>query len=1003
MKIIIRILLLVVILFSIKMTQAQDVNHAKYSIVRHSSSYDANQCGHLVVDGSQDTYWESLWDRKNPNKLQWIEIDLGAEKAINDVYIHWGSNFSNEYKIFGKGNDNTWFEISSELNGKGGLDKISANGLEARYVKIEAQKMVNPFRGCIINEVEIVGEGESKFMPSTTQELSSKARTLNGTNWRVQNASFIKADPATIASAKYVDTEWIPAIVPGTILNSYYQFGAVPDPLFGDDIHQISDEFFSGNDFWYRNTLDFNADLEGNRLFLNFSGINWKSKIYFNGVLLGQIDGGFQRGEFEITDLVQYNKENTLAVLVIHNDNWVSGEFKVIQKELGDRTTNGDMLGLDGPTSLASAGWNWLPIIPGRNNGIWNNVHLEVRKEVSIKDTWVTTSLNLPDTNVAELNIQTTLFNQSSEKQKGDLIIDFGYGELRLPVTLAANEAKEISIDQSDFSELTINAPKLWWPNGYGDPVMHDLKLSFVSGSNISDVEQTTFGIRQLDYEVENGVLFVYCNGVRLSLKGGNWGLPEALMRVDSAGYDLRLKLHQEANFNMIRNWIGMINHEEFYNSCDRYGMLIFDDFWLANPKNGPDPRDSTLFMNNVEDKIKWVRKHPSVAFYCGRNEGLPPIGLDLAMEAKVKELDGSRHYVPHSAAGTVGGFGPYDVRKVEYYFKKRGNTLHSEQGIIAIPEPESMRRMMSEEDLWPISDTWAKHNYQAGRSEKYTRTINERFGKPNSMEEYSSKAQLWNYESGKAMFECLQSNQGSGMLLWMSQSAWPSLICQLYDHYFEYTASYFGVKKGSSPIHVFWDKHKNEIRAANNTNDKLEAVMIKTVKYNRKGEELWSGSNQVTIEPTSAIKVHDLLDPYGKEVQFLILEMFQGDQLLASNFYWLENRAGNCLDLNDLAIAEVKIETKSKLKDGVYYVDIKLKNTSAEWALLNKIKLKDAENGESILPVFFDDDYVSIMPGETRSILMRVDEINLMGKQPQIHLEGWNTKHKTTEFPFSN
>ncbi|MEQ9307294.1 MAG: hypothetical protein RJQ14_25495, partial [Marinoscillum sp.] len=540
--------------------------------------------------------------------------------------------------------------------------------------------------------------------------------------------------------------------------------------------------------------------------------------------------------------------------------------------------------------------------------------------------------------------------------------------------------------------------PRLWWPNGYGNPELYEAEVKFETDNKVSDQERFSFGVRQLDYKVVEDVLFVYCNGVRVLLKGGNWGLPEALMRVDSAGYDLRLRLHREANFNMIRNWIGMTNHEEFYDACDRHGVLIFDDFWLANPKNGPDPRDFDLFMSNVRDKIKWVRRHPSLAFYCGRNEGLPPINLDLTMQSEVEKLDGTRYYVPHSAAGTVSGFGPYDVREVDYYFRKRGYTLHSEQGIIAFPEPESMRRMMKPEDLWPISDTWAKHNYQTGRSEKFTETITERFGKPQSMEDYSRRAQLWNYESGKAMFECLQSNQGSGMLLWMSQSAWPSLICQLYDHYFEYTASYFAVKKATSPIHVFWDKDQAQIRVANNTNNPLRGIQVNAKIYSAKGLEVWSNSKSMDVDPTSALTAFDIADPYREKVHFMKLEMRQGKKVLASNFYWIENESGHCLDLNDLPDSEVKLKVNPKNEENIRIISLELKNTSNHWSLLNKIKLKDKATGESILPVFFDDDYVSLMPGEKRVITMRVDNSQLKGKTPVLYLEGWNTITTSTE-----
>jgi hypothetical protein len=969
---------------------AKNLNLAEYRVVTHSSSVDENHCGHLVVDGSRDTYWEGHYKDND----QWLLIDLGASQTVNQIKIYWGENYAVNYKLVLLSEDKkTEIKINQTINGTGGEQKVAVDALKARFVRINISEVIQPIRGCVIREINVMGEGSERFVPSQVTSLSANNLSLNGKDtWRVTNAMLINDEPQEIATSGYNDTKWIPASVPGTVLGDYYNFGALPDPLYGDNMHQISDEFFSGNNFWYRTEIRFPSELSGEKIFLNFSGINYNSEIYFNGEYLGQINGAFLRGEFEVSDLVNLNKANTVAVLVHHNPNWISGEFKVIRKTLGARTTNGDMLGLDGPTSLASAGWNWLPIIKGRNNGIWNNVTIRVGGNVSINDPWVSSTLHLPDTTKADLVIRTELKNNTNNTLDGKLVAKFDNTIIEMPVSLKANEEKTVILNKATFAELTINNPKLWWPNGYGEPNLKTLGLQFFENGKISDQKSINFGIRQLEYKDIDGILFIYCNGYKIQLKGGNWGLPEAMMRLDSAGYDLRVKLHNEANFNMIRNWIGMTNREEFYDACDRYGILIFDDFWLANPKNGPDPIDFNLFMDNVRDKIKWVRKHPSLAFYCGRNEGLPPMEYDLAMEEETELLDGTRHYVPHSADGTLSGFGPYEVKSPKWYFENRGETFHSELGIIAIPEVESIRRMMPEEDVWPISDMWAIHDYQYERSFRYTEMLNKRYGEANSVEEYSSKAQLQNYETGKAMFECLQSKQGSGMILWMSQSAWPSMICQLYDHYLEYTASYFAVKKASSPIHAFWDISKNEIRVANNTKSELRDATMQATIYDANGKKIWTKSVTTNVNPTSAKTCFALEHEPTKKVLFLKLELKIKGKLIGDNFYWLENKYENCLDLNDLTTANVSMNIVERNENGYYTARIQLKNESSSISLLNKIKVKDKNTGESILPIFLDDDYISLLPGEERTINIRVEEKYLKGKEAEIHLEGWNT-----------
>ncbi|MFH0758922.1 MAG: discoidin domain-containing protein [Bacteroidota bacterium] len=979
---------------------AGDQNLAGYRIVSHSSSIDANQCGHLVVDGSPDTYWES----SNASQNQWLLIDLGTIRTIDHLVIHWGENHATSFTL-------SLLSISNEPgeqvyitdSGTGGDQYLDCRGLEARFLRLDISKVKDPIRGCVIKEMIASGEGPDRFTPSEVATLSANNLSLDGDIWHIQSSMFVRDHPGDISSAGYDDTNWIPASVPGTVLESYYKSGALPDPLFGDNMHQISDEFFSGNDFWYRTRVILPSDLSGQKIFLNFSGINWKSDIYFNGQHLGKIDGAFMRGVFEVTDLIDFSEANTVAVLVHHNENWVSSSCKVIRKYLGARTTNGDMLGFDGPTCLASAGWNWLPVMKGRNNGIWNHAGFTTGGNVMVKDSWVESSIPLPDTGKAFLKIHTDLINHSAKAVEGKMKAELCGFAIELPVKLLPNEQKSLTLDTSLFSELQIHQPALWWPNGYGAQALMNLNIQFEEKGKVSDSEVIHFGIRQLDYKVKEGVLFVYCNGSRILLRGGNWGLPEAMMRLDQSDYDLRVKLHKEANFNMIRNWIGMTHREEFYNACDKYGILVFDDFWLANPVDGPPPRDFDLFMENVRDKIKWVRKHPSLAIYCGRNEGLPPLKYDLAMKKECERLDGTRHYIPHSAEGTVTGLGPYDVRPAQWYFENRGKTFHTELGIVAIPEVESMRKMMPERNWWPINDMWAIHDYQAGRSDKFTETLTMRYGEASNLEDYCSKAQLFNYESAKAMFECLQSNQGSGVLLWMSQSAWPSMICQLYDHYLEYTSAYFAVKKAASPVHAFWDIERKEVRIANNTRSAISDAVIKATIYDALGKIIRTETKECDLHPATAFSCFPLDPPPAENVLFLKLELKSKGTLLSENFYWLENSRRNCLDLNDLPVTYVEMKIVERHENGFCTAQIELNNTSESISLLNKIKLKDKHNGESVLPVFFDDDYISLLPGEKKTITMKIEEKYLENRDVEINLEGWNTSSRSSRIDISS
>ncbi|QBN19508.1 glycoside hydrolase family 2 protein [Flavobacterium nackdongense] len=818
--------------------------------------------------------------------------------------------------------------------------------------------------------------------------FASNDISLNGNDWRLQQAQFVYQSGEQLSLPTYNDSNWLPAKVPGTVLEPYINAGFFPDPFFADNMNAIPDAFFSGNDFWYRKNITSITFKKNKRYFIEFKGINWKSDIYFNGKLVGSIEGAFQRASFEISGLLNPNGQNALAVLVHHIENWQPGKGKLTKKYLGAPTTNGDVSGLDSPAFLAASGWNWLPIVRGRNTGIWNDVTLTECENVSVKDPWISSELNLPDTTKAALTVRTSLKNHSDKVVTGTLKIEFDKVSLVYPITLNPGELKPIELLPTKFKELTIRNPKLWWPNGYGDQNLYKAKISFIQNNTVSDLQEFNFGIRKITSEVKNNILFLYCNGVRILVRGGNWGLPEAMLRCDSEGYDLRVRLHKEANFNMIRNWVGQTGHDHFYQACDKYGILIWDDFWLANPVDGPTPKDTTMFMNNVRDKIKWVRKHPSVALYCGRNEGLPPAELDAAMKEATKLLDGTRLYLSESADGVVTGLGPYDLRPIPWYFENRGQTFHSELGIIAFPEVESMKRMLPENKLWPINDMWAIHDYQWGRSEKFTKTIESRFGIPTDVADYSRRAQLLNYESAKAMFECLQSNQGSGVLLWMSQAAWPSMICQLYDHYFEYTASYFAVKKACRPIHVLFDPRNNEIRLANNTADALKKVKVKAILCDKNGNKISEQEGIIACNSGTAKTCFKLISYENKEIHFLKLEAKINDKEILDNFYWLENKESNCLDLNTIPEAEISIQNEIISDGETVVVNVNLENNTPNVSLLNKLKVKN-NKGESVLPVFFSDNYISLLPGEKRSIRLNFDKKS--SGSAYLLVEGWN------------
>ena len=219
---------------------------------------------------------------------------------------------------------------------------------------------------------------------------------------------------------------------------------------------------------------------------------------------------------------------------------------------------NGGETAVDGPTFLSTIGWDWLPAVRDRDTGIWLPVTLSSAGPVTIKDPQVTSEL-APNHETAELHVSATLANAIAAPQEGTLVGTItGQGSeitFRKPVSLNANGTETVSLDSSSIAELRLSNPKLWWPNGYGAPNLYKLKLQFEIGKTASDIKRQDFGIRSVAYEVPgSGNLTLVINGVKVMVRGGDWGLDEAMKRIPRERLEAQVHMHALANLNMIRN-----------------------------------------------------------------------------------------------------------------------------------------------------------------------------------------------------------------------------------------------------------------------------------------------------------------------------------------------------------------------------------------------------------------------------------------------------------------
>ena len=410
----------------------------------------------------------------------------------------------------------------------------------------------------------------------------------NVTGWQMQDIVKVAAAPELVSTAAYTPQGWYAATVPGTVLTTLVNNKVSPEPLYGENMRAIP-ESLNKTSYWYRTQLPIPASLKGRHLWLRFAGINYAAEIWVNGHQAGALRGAFLHGDFDISPFAQPGRTATIAVLVHPQPHPGIPHEHTVADGVG---RNGGDTAIDGPTFLSTIGWDWLPAVRDRDTGIWLPVTFFSTGAVNVTETYVTSTL--ADSHAtADLAVTTQLRNTSAKPVAGTLVGTLTGGPaditFRKPVTLAPNGTQPTTLSSADTPELHLLSPRLWWPNGYGEQPLYHLTLSFEAGKQVSDAETVQFGIRKITYQVpDSDNLTISVNGVRVMVRGGNWGLDEAMKRDSRERLDAQFHMHALAHMNMIRNWVGQSTSPDFYEMADKYGTLLWDEFFQPNPSDGP-------------------------------------------------------------------------------------------------------------------------------------------------------------------------------------------------------------------------------------------------------------------------------------------------------------------------------------------------------------------------------------------------------------------------------
>jgi len=820
-----------------------------------------------------------------------------------------------------------------------------------------------------------------------------------GAGWQLQDATKVSDGGAVIATEKYKPQGWRAATVPGTVLTSLVNDGVYPEPMYGENNRpdKIPDSL-SRTPFWYRTVVKVPKEYKDRQVWLNFEGINFSAQVWVNGQQVGTMKGAFARGIFDVTPMVKAGKKMALAVLVSPQPHPGTPHEHTIRDGVGK---NGGITAIDGPTFLSTIGWDWLPAIRDRDSGIWQKVFLSASGPVVIKDPLVTTDLPLPKTDAADVAVQARVENVTDAPQKGVLKGSFGDVTFEQSVEVAPHSSQVVKFDPATTAALHVMNPKLWWPNGYGPQNLYDLHLSFEIEKQVSDSREVRFGIRKITYSVPDSEnLTISVNGVRVFVRGGNWGLDEAMKRNPRERLEAQIRLHQLANMNMIRNWVGQSTSEDFYELCDQYGMLVWDEFFQPNPSDGPDPDDFDTYMANVRDKILRFRNHPSIALWCARNEGNPPKRIDDALRVLMTELEPTRLYQANSADGRgVHSGGPYHWRTPREFYVF-DEAFKSEIGSMSVPTIESVRGMMPEKDWETINDDWAEHDFAKGaqQGDKYPGMIASRYGKVTNLADFVRKAQLANYEAFRAMYEGRNAKlfaPTTGIMTWMSNPAQPSFTWQIYHHDLEPNSALFAVKKAAEMVHVQMNESTGDVEVINNLPTAVGGAKVRATVYGLDGTVAWQKDFDVEAAGSAATKVGEMAWPEKlSAVHFVKLELRDSaGKMVSENFYWRAQpeHQDDLTALGDMPV--VKLEAKVARRDvgGRSFFDVTLTNPGTQIALMAHVQLRGKKSGERVLPIYASDNYVSLIGGETKTITLDAAAVDLKGEDGLAVVDGWN------------
>jgi exo-1,4-beta-D-glucosaminidase len=845
-------------------------------------------------------------------------------------------------------------------------------------------------------------------------------------DWQLQSSCEVKASGKEISAPGFDAKGWHHSDMPSTVVGALVADKTYPDPDYGTNLKSFpgmnysSQTFFANQDmpkespfrcsWWFRTEFTAPAGMKHKTNWLDFLGINYRANVWLNGQKIADakdVAGTFATFEFNVSKALRPGEANALAVEIF----------------------------APGKNDLGITWVDWNPTPPDKNMGIWKEVFLTSSGDVSLRHPFVSSKLDSEYKNAA-LTISADLRNASNHRVNGVLRAEVDGRQVSQQVSLNAGEAKTVSFAPEQYAQLRLENAKLWWPYTMGEPNLYTAKLSFDISNETSDSATVTFGVREITSELtDKGYRLFKVNGRKILVRGAAWA-PDLLLRWSSKRLDADLNYVRDMGLNTIR-LEGRIDREEFYEKTDRLGILVMPgwtccDAWeqWGNWKE----EHHKIAAESLRSQIRILRNHPSVFVWLYGSDGPPPADVEKMYLAILKELQwpnpsiSSASATPTTVTGDSGVkmTGPYEYVPPVYWLADTtaggayGYNTETSPGP-AIPPRGSLERFIPKDHLWPIDDVW---NFHAG-GERFTTVnvftdgLNRRYGMATSLEDYERKAQAVTYDGERAMFEAYGRNKytSTGVIQWMLNNSWPSLIWHLYDYYLVPAGGYFGTKKAMEPIHVQYSYDDNSVAVVNSTYEAVQGVKVSARLYNLDAKEKGAREGTMNVAPDSSTKAFDLPKVDGlSKTYFLRLQLHDSTgKLLSDNFYWLSTKPdvmdwknkqdtvytpqaefGDLSGLNTLPQVRLEVKPAKEEQGSKAASHVSVRNPSSSIAFMVHLRVTKGKGGDDLTPILWSDNYFSLLPGEEKEVMANYDPRDLQGQQAVVELDGYNVTPQT-------